>query len=101
MQVIDFVRPQESVLLRALPIHEREHDAGQLRVRRVQETVRGEMHIAILTKRGAGRGGAARIEVERRKTFGRGHERQNLCGLAARERETLYPRHLVRVRLRR
>ena len=62
---------------------------------RVEKTVRGEMHVAILAQRGTSCGREVGIEVKRLKTIGFRHERQNLVSFTARERKPMNSRRFV------
>ena len=49
-QIVDFVKAQKTILRLARFIHQREHDAGQLRMFAVEQAMRREMYDAILRR---------------------------------------------------
>ena len=89
------MRPEKTILLHSLPIYEREHNAGQLRMRCVEKTMRSEVNVAVLAQRGTGSNGPVGIEIKCLETIYCGHQRQNLVSFSSRERETMNLRNLI------
>ena len=64
VQVVDIVQPEETILGLALFVHQRKHQAGQLGVFAVEQSMGGEVHNAILAQLRTGRCRPAGLKVQ-------------------------------------
>src|SRR5262249_52571676 len=88
IEVVYLARAQESVLLRPLLVEQRKDNAAQLRVFGIQQSVSGEVDIAILSQFIAGRGCLVGGEIQCDKPLIGGRERDDRLGFLARERQS-------------
>ena len=89
------MRPEKTILLRALSIHKREHDAGQFWMRCVEKTVGSEVNVAVLAQYGTSSNGPVGIEIKRLETISFRHQRQNPVSFSSGEKKTMNLRHFV------
>ncbi len=64
LEIVDFMQPQKTVLRFATLVHQRENNAGELRVFAVKQTVRGKMNNPVKSQLAAFDCGAASFKVE-------------------------------------
>src|SRR5262249_55895176 len=89
IEIEDLARAKEAVLLGALLVEQRQDNAAQLRMSRVQESVSGEMNVAVVGQFIAGRGSLVGGEIQGAEPLICGREREYRLSLLSSEGEPL------------